>query len=150
MPPTEVYVVEFANGTLTPTVDINAWGDMQPAGSVTGNQQNFVMGGLDLVAFRPIDPPGDDKGPPVVNSVYVTPAPGAVPIDSRLLIRVEFDRPGALPAGPGVKAEPWAVALKLADKPWDHPWQVKIAVTCQFNNETLRRNGVRLHDPDRS
>lgn len=155
MPPLEVYRVDFSNGTLAPVYDANGWGAMRYGGTSTGNlQRNFVTGGLYLSAERPLD--AQDQG--VANSIYVVPPmPGMVPLESRLLMRVEFDLPDAVPASPDVKAEPWAAGLKLkfANQPGEPPErdvldEPMIIVTCQFNNNTLGRNGVRLNDPSRA
>src|SRR5262249_38229526 len=104
------------------------------------------------------------------NSVYVIPVvrvppvvapepPGPIALvqptltlESRLLMRVEFDLPEAVPASPGLKAEAWAVVLKLKfqNNPADDPSDNRMVVTCNFNNDTNDRNGVRLNDPGRA
>lgn len=163
MPPLEVYSINFANGSLQPSLDANGWQAMRFGGSSAGTlQTTFGNGGLYLSAERPLG--AKDRG--VHNSVYVLPpvptetgasVPGMLSLASRLIMRVEFDLPDAVAAGPGVKAEAWAVVLRLkfANNPLeprerDVPDEPSINVTCQFNNNTNGRNGVRLNDPDRA
>jgi len=160
MPPTEVYAIDFANNeTLKPEVDVNGWGNMVFGGSTQNTDSTIsepAIGygtersdGLILVGFRPRQTDPTKPIPFVSNSVYVTPAPGMVPLNSRLRMRVEFDLPKAVPAAADVKAEAWAVVLKLASSSDDKD-QATMVVTCQFNNQTNGRNGVRLNDPSRA
>ena len=139
MPPVLVYSVDFANGSLHPTVDVNNWGDMVFGGSIAGARQHaFVDGGLSLTATRT-----ETEG--VSNSVYVVLPTGTLSRATRLQLHVEFDLPNGTP-DPTAPIQPWAVALrvKLGDEN-DLPGQALINVTCQFN-----KDGVKLADPDRA
>jgi hypothetical protein len=87
------------------------------------------------------------EGSPAANGVHLVLGQGVLPLKTRLLMQVEFDRPNAVPPPqPNTGTpEPWAVALNVkfgnenfvANEPM-------VPVTCQFNR---RLNGVRLNTP---
>ena len=138
MPFVETYAVKFSTGNLLPHVNVNNWPDMELS---TPTDSTPDSSGLTLeISRQPPDDPGKR------NSVFVVP-PGGVPLDSRLLMRLTFDRPRAIPQGvllPGVlPPEPWAVALHVSPAN-DLLGDRMVHVTCQFNR---RFDGVRLNTP---
>jgi len=143
MPPVLVYSVDFTNGSLQPTVDVNNWGNMVFGGSTTGAlQRTFVDGGLSLTATR-----HSTETAGVSNSVYVVLPTGTLSRATRLQLHAEFDLPNATPDPTNAPIPPWAVALRVklggeTDLPGD---RALINVTCQFNQD-----GVKLADPDRA
>src|SRR5215831_9766241 len=140
MPPVLVYSVDFTNGSLQPTVDVNNWGNMVFGGSTTGAlQRTFVDGGLSLTATR-----HSTETAGVSNSVYVVLPTGTLSRATRLQLHAEFDLPNATPDPTNAPIPPWAVALRVklggeTDLPGD---RALINVTCQFNQD-----GVKLADP---
>jgi hypothetical protein len=140
MPSTHVYTVNFGQGNLTPSHDSNGWGAM-----ILGNS------GPSANPTTSADPQGltmsvTAAGTPVGVGAYIVLAPNALSLQSRLLMRVEFDQPDAQQtANVAGVPEPWAVALNVkfgnesfvANEPMT-------TVTCQFNRQF---NGVRLNTP---
>ena len=159
MPPVLIYSVDFSNGNLVPSLDTNSWGAMQLGTSGAGDKPEKYSDskGLTLSIYRA---PGTPAGHDVNHSVYVLPGANVVPVATRLLLRVEFDRPWAqqnyvpltptnnqtLGSNTTQAGSPWAVGIgpkfgAVNDTPGDK----RIPVTCQFNNVTS--NGVRLNSP---
>jgi hypothetical protein len=159
MPPVLVYTVDFSNGNLAPSLDANGWGSMQIGSSGAADKPEMFNDakGLTLSVFRA---PGTPAGHDANHSVYVLPGANVVAVATRLLLRVEFDRPWAqqnyVPLAPtnhqteGSNAttagSPWAVGIgpkfgTVNDTPADK----RVVVTCQFNKITS--NGVRLNTP---
>lgn len=142
MPPVQVYTVDFGSGNLTPSLDPSGWGAMKlgnsgPSGNPTSTSDPQ---GLTLAVASP-------GSPGAANGVYVVPGEGVLPLESRLLLQVEFDRPNAIPPQPpaGGVPEPWALALNV--KFGNEQFVVgepMIPVTCQFNRQF---NGTRLNTP---
>ena len=140
MPSTQVYTVNFGQGNLTPSLDSNGWGAMKLGDSGPAANPTIAADpqGLTLAVTA--------AGTPAAIGAYIVLAPNALSLGSRLLTRVEFDRPDAQPT-PGAAGvpEPWAVALNvkfgnesfIANEPMT-------TVTCQFNRQF---NGVRLNTP---
>jgi hypothetical protein len=132
--------VDFTGGNPIPFVDLLNWGAMTQAGSAVGVLTSNADEGLTLSAERAADTIGD-----VSNSVYVIPRD--LPVESRLAMRLVFDRPFA--SGTFDDKHPWAVGLKVkkvvgADTHTDPT----IAVTCQFRTADGERGvGVRLNTP---
>jgi len=141
MPRVPVYSVDFSNGNLAPSLDTNGWGSMKlgdsgPAGNPTTTPNTQ---GLELAVTA--------AGAPAAVGPYVVLASGALPLDSRLLLQLEFDHPNGIPPAapaPGFP-EPWAVALvaKAADEKFV-PNEPMVVTTCQFNRQF---DGVRLNTP---
>ena len=159
MPPVLIYSVDFSNGNLAPSLDIKNWGAMQIGNSGAADMPEKFgdSKGLTLSVFRA---PGTPAGHDANHSVYVLPGPNALAVATRLLMRVEFDRPWAqlnyvalTPTNHQTQdsnttqaGSPWAVGIgpkfgTVNDTPADK----RIPVTCQFNNATS--NGVRLNTP---
>lgn len=140
MPSTQVYAVDFGQGNLAPSLDSNGWGAMKLGNSGAAANPTTAADpqGLTLAVTA--------TGTPAAIGAYIVLAANALSLASRLLMRVEFDRPDAqhTPAAAGVP-EPWAVALNvkfgnenfIANEPMT-------TVTCQFNRQF---NGVRLNTP---
>ncbi len=158
MPPVLIYSVDFANGNLAASMDTHSWGAMQIGNSGAGDKPEKFSDskGLTLSVYRaPSTPAGHDAN----HSVNVLLGANVVPVASRLLLRVEFDRPWAqqnyvpltptnnqtqgsntTPAG-----SPWAVGIgPKCGTVNDQPGDKRIPVTCQFNRTM---NGVRLNTP---
>ncbi|CAN5709794.1 hypothetical protein BH23GEM1_BH23GEM1_10580 [soil metagenome] len=172
MPSREIYAVNFANGNLTPSLDIYGWGDMRRGHSAPEAGHTFnshpEAEGLHLGISR-----AKTSGDFVSNSVHVIPGfihpvtssarrvspgemTGDVALDSRFIIRIEFDSPYATPLPHPEKvdplpAEPWAVVLKLklSRDPNDKKSDGAVPVTCQFNSGSNPnvREGARLNTP---
>lgn len=137
MPRAQVYSVDFRHGNLDPTVDANGWGPMKlgDSGAAASPTSSGVPQGLDLSVTA--------SGAEAAIGVYAVPAQGALALDTRLLMEVEFEHPEATAAGAAGSPEPWAVALNL--KFGDESFvagEPMVPVTCQF-----RPNGVRLNTP---
>jgi len=92
MPFGELYAVNFANGNRHPHVDLNGWGDLLVAPPVRALLANSfgVSEGLVLELARG-EAAGTDSAQ---TALYLAPA-GGIALDSRLLMRVTFDRPRA-------------------------------------------------------
>lgn len=159
MPPVLIYTVDFSNGNLAPSLDINNWGAMQigNSGAADKPEKYSDSKGITLSVFRaPSAPAGHDAN----HSVYVLPGSPVLAVATRLLMRAEFDRPWAqqnyVPLSPTnnqtqgsnttTAGAPWAVGIgpKFGGVN-DLPADKRIPVTCQFNNVT--GNGVRLNTP---
>ena len=142
MPSKPVYAIDFKHGNLTPSLDLRGWGAMKlgnsgPAANPTsaGDAQ-----GLDLTVTA------DGSGPAAIGA-YVVLDDGDLSLESRLLLRVEFDRPRGIPPAPPVTGtpEPWAVALnvKFGNESFV-PNEPMVPVTCQFDRNL---GGARLNTP---
>jgi hypothetical protein len=144
MPPIAVYRVNFANGNLTPELDLLGWGPMVQSAAVAGKvESHSEPGGLHLSYTRQFqDPLGE-------NRVHLPLPAMALPLPIRLFTRVSFDSPKGVtarfPTGVFAEVEPWAVALRVrfgsvgaAAGGVDG----ETHVTCQF-----RSTGVRLNTP---
>ena len=156
MPPVPVYEVDFSGGNLLPTLDTKGWGAMKIGDSGAANNPTHFgdARGLNLSVYRP---PGATTH--AVIGVQVVAAPNAIKLASRLLLRLEFDKPRAQlqfvqqpsnvtppPPPPGSPTpEPWAVGLivKFGNEAQVHN-EPLIAVTTQFNRQV---NGARLNTP---
>lgn len=143
MPPREVFSVNFRNGNLTPVTTLN-WGTQVMGGSANGGYSvQQTSRGLRLHATR-----AADATTLVANSIYLLPPVGALPLASRLRLRVWFEQPWAEPLpGSSVPPENWAVALVVkfkdeVDLPENDPFA---AVTCQFRRTADDSGGVRLN-----
>jgi hypothetical protein len=140
MPSTQVYTVDFGHGNLAPSLDSNGWGAMKlgNSGSASNPTTSADPQGLTMGVTA--------AGTPAAIGAYIVLAPNVLNLQSRLLMRTEFDRPDAqqTAGAPGVP-EPWAVALnvKFGDENFvaNEPMTT---VTCQFNRQF---NGVRLNTP---
>jgi len=149
-----VYAVDFTGGNLSPWFDSRGWGSMRIGGTGGANaaSSNNTYG-LTLSVTR------DQNDPALITSaVYVLLPPNALPLSTRLRIRVEFDRPRAKPLPIRNPAdgeidtrslptpEPWAVVaiIKLAATEVDTDGQAMVPVTCQFKRDL---NGIRLNTP---
>jgi hypothetical protein len=129
-------------------VDVFRWGAMTSGGSAGAIAHNTPDStGLNLSVSRHYNAPQFAS-----NSVFVLLPANSCPVQARLRLRTEFDRPDAarLPAPPNLDPattapEPWAVALniKLGGLP-DVYQEPMVTVTCQFNRD---RDGVRLNTP---
>lgn len=149
MPPVEIYAVNFAKGNLTPHVDARGWGIMQAGAGTLGEgdvvDQSGDWAGLRLTLKR-VSLPGSGKAL-AANGVYVVPPAGALLLESRLLLRVDFDSPSASdPTDTVNQPEPWAVALVVKEEhsPNNDLSEPFTAVTCQFNRRTAW-DGARLN-----
>jgi hypothetical protein len=159
MPPVLIYTVDFSNGNLTPSLDVNGWGAMQMgnSGAAEKPESYHDSKGLTLSVFRSsATPPAHDAN----QSVSVMLGNNVLPVASRLLLRTEFDRPWAqqtyIPLTPTNNqtagsnttqaGAPWAVGIgpKFGGVN-DTPADKRVPVTCQFNN--VVGNGVRLNTP---
>lgn len=156
MPPVPVYQVDFSGGNLLPTLDTKGWGAMKLGDSGAANNPTSFSDakGLNLSVFRP---PGANTHAAI--GVAVVAAPNVIPLATRLLLKVEFDKPNAHlqfvqqpsnvappPPPPGSPTpEPWAVALnvKFGNEVQVHN-EPLVAVTTQFNRQV---NGARLNTP---
>jgi hypothetical protein len=141
MPSVQVYTVDFSSGNLVPTLDANGWGAMKLGNSGPSNNptSSGEPQGLALTVSA--------QGGPAANGAYVVFGPGALALETRLLMQVEFDRPNIVPpASPNTGTpEPWAVALnvKFGNENFVAA-EPMVTVTCQFNRQL---NGVRLNTP---
>jgi len=148
MPSSRVYFVDFAGGNRSPVIDVFTWGAMIQVGSTFGTLTDSGQGdpeGFVLSAFRPSAATTND--PDVSNSVYVIPTANKLPVESRLLMSLSFDRPSSeMISGDAKSPEPWAVGAKIKkfanSVDTSKPDEPTIAVTCQF-----RSTGVRLNTP---
>lgn len=128
-----VYSVDFKRGDLTPTLDTLGWGPMVVGDS--GPAANPVSSG---------DPQGltlsvTGAGGPAGIGVHVVFDEDELSLETRLVCRVEFERPQVVSGNP----EPWAVALAVKFGDESFAGNEKLAaVTCQF-----RPTGVRLNTP---
>ena len=132
MPRTQVYSVDFSHGNLIPAPDTHGWGPMKQGDSGPAHNPASSPGPQGLT----LSVTGD--GGPAANGVYAVPGEGVLPLESRLLVRAEFDMPEA-----EEESQVWAVALNL--KFGSETFLVTepmVTVTCQF-----RPNGVRLNTP---
>ncbi|HKP68409.1 MAG TPA: hypothetical protein VJV05_03930 [Pyrinomonadaceae bacterium] len=138
MPFENVYRVNFANGNLQPDWNPIGWPRMKVTDPATAAADPE---GLKLSLVRRPTGPAD----PLSTDVYVAPR-GGLSLDARLLLRVGFDLPNAVPARfprgvEPIPPEPWAVTL------WVSPTTqlastTSLNVTCQF-----RTPGIRLNTP---
>jgi len=158
MPPVQVYAVDFSSGNLLPSLDTNGWGRMKQGNSGPNDkpESGGDAKGLNLSVYRSSSLSTD---PSVANSVFLVFPPDVLPLKTRLLMQVEFDRPNAhlqyiqqpwtvapAPIIPGSPTpEPWAVGLVVK---FGNENQVVgdkfVSVTCQFNRAV---NGMRLNTP---
>jgi hypothetical protein len=156
MPPVQVYAIDFSNGNLVPSIDTNGWGSMKQGNSGPNDkpESDGDARGLNLSVYRA---PGSVLH--AANGVHLVFGQGVLPLATRLLMQVEFDRPNAHPR---YVQQPWTVAPApiIPGPPTPEPWAVGlpvkfgneneianeslVAVTCQFNRQT---NGVRLNTP---
>ena len=158
MPPVLVYSVDFKNGNLAPHPANHAWGNMkQGATNPADHPESYGDSkGINLSVFRA---PGTVAGVSATNSVNVFPGAGVLSVATRLLLRVEFDRPWAQQAfvplsasnlqaqGPNTTGagSPWAIGLGVKfGTANDAASDKRIPVTCQFNRTM---NGIRLNTP---
>ncbi len=92
MPFGKLYAVNFANGNRHPHPDLEGWGDLlfaPPVSALLANSYG-VTEGLVLELAR-----GEAAGADAAQTaLYLAPA-GGIALDSRLLMRVTFDRPRA-------------------------------------------------------
>ncbi len=148
MPAIMVYSVDFRDGNLSPEIDVSGWGAMtqgSSAGATVGSSSD--SNGLNMSVSRHYNAPQFAS-----HSVFVLLPANSCPVQTRLRLRTQFDRPEAvrLPVPESLDPattdpEPWAVALniKLGGLP-DVYQEPMMTVTCQFNRD---RNGVRLNTP---
>lgn len=161
MPPVQIYAVDFSNGNLVPSLDVNGWGNMKQGVAVPSHPDNKAVSyadlkGLGLAVYRA--PTSPVTVPSTIN-ICVVPPPGALPLATRLSMRVEFDQPyaqlahipqpsaiGPQPPPTGTDwPSPWAVGLLVKSGAENEiATEPKIPVTCQFNRAV---NGVRLNSP---
>jgi hypothetical protein len=96
MPFVHVYAVDFSHGNLTPSVDTNGWGAMRQGNSGPNDQPTSTSDaqGLNLSVSRA---PGSAQGDHAANGVFLVFEEGVLPLETRLLMQVEFDRPNAVP-----------------------------------------------------
>lgn len=94
MPFVETYSVNFGNGNVHPHVDLNGWSDMAlfpPSADSTADRVPDPSG-YDFGIARELSVPA---GTSSRNCAYVVPPAGGLSLDTRLLLRVTFDRPRA-------------------------------------------------------
>ena len=94
MPFVETYSVTFSNGNLIAHVNTRNWPDMVLSAPTPNDQaERFPdASGLNLKMTRDRNVPATASS---LNSVYVVPPAGSVPLDTRLLMLVTFDLPNA-------------------------------------------------------
>lgn len=132
MPAVEVYSVDFKRGNLDPDTDTQGWGPMVLGNS--GAAANPTSSGDPQGLTLAVTGAGEAAG----IGVHVVFDDGQLPLQTRLVSRVEFDRPDVVNGSP----EPWVVALAAKlDEEFTANKRLA-AVTCQF-----RQPGVRLNTP---
>jgi hypothetical protein len=167
MPFQEFYAVDFLNWNLAPHVNLLGWPHMTASTPTAFDQAEQTPGqfGLTLAITRDLT-----VLPSVgaTNSLYVDLTAAPISLDTRLVLRAEFDVPNAdsLPmADENHMPEPWAIDLCVSPAPPaksvipDRSGQREkipqlpqnslaseylVHVTCQFNR---RFGGVRLNTP---
>lgn len=166
------YSVNFANGNLNPDSD-HPWGPMRlgnSAGPTDHPERYGDSEGLRVSVYRDPGPKSTKRTgrqpAGVANSVYVVPGRGVLPLESRFIMRVDFDLPNAQtcyapqpPVGVTICAptkliepEPWGVVLnvKSGNENDLHSGDPRVTVSCQFNrrpNAAGPDGGVRLNSP---
>jgi hypothetical protein len=143
MPAIETYAVRFANGNLTPHLNLNGWPEMTNATEARAGSSSDAAGRI-LTCTRK----AEEKR--VENRVELRPPTGAISLANRLFLRATFDLPGAQRHDRDhrdVSPEPWAVSLYLRGGGRGRVESQTITVTCQFHRGY---NGVRLNTPSPS
>jgi hypothetical protein len=138
----KVYAVDFANFNLQPHVNTKGWRNLIHWPSSPGDQSDSH--GLTARVTRD----GSSPGVGAMNNFYIPFSEhDALSLNSRILLRVDFDLPRGerLPDQPTKAPEPWAVALCVSCvEGIEDPTKMAI-VSCQFHR-TL--NGVRVNTPN--
>jgi hypothetical protein len=85
MPPVQIYSVDFSNGNLAPSLDVNGWGNMKQGGVVPSHPDNKAVSyadlkGLGLAVYRA--PTSPATVPSTIN-ICMVPPPGALPLATR-------------------------------------------------------------------
>ena len=157
MPFVKTYAVNFANNNnLDPHVNLKGWPAMLLSTPTPNDlaDRSLDDGGLNLKITRGLAVPAQSAAQ---NSVYVVP-PDGLSLDTRLFMRITFDRPQAEGLSKNVQdppgrhpetntvPEPWAVALNVSPAPnvLNAPDSM-VNVTCQFSRG--QNSGVRLNTP---
>jgi hypothetical protein len=156
VPQVEVYAVNFANGNLDAYLDPNGWGSMQYGSSALDPNDVLERRGDSRGLYLSLTRAPGFTTRLASLGAYVVPPQGALFLASRLLLRLEFDRPYASRISEQAQPEPWAIALnvKRARSPDESLAEPFAAVTCQFNRNTAGRDGsggwdgVRLNTPN--
>ncbi len=150
------YLVQFDGGNVKPVRDRWNWGHMKEGvSSANFIAESYWWDGLNLSLYRPAPPP---PLVPVSKTVYVVLGNRPLRLQSRILLRLEFERPwaqaayvqqpwdpsnvpAAAPAPPPQKPEPWAIGLniKVGDEN-DVDTEARVGATCQFNSKGVRLN----------
>ncbi len=138
MPFEKIYSVNFSGRNLAPDFNPLNWPAMQLSDDASAVADTD---GIILTINRHYL--ADDE---VRNSVFLLP-PDGMPLDTRLMLRVQFDKPNAFSEPIPVKLEPvypepWAVGLRVSPYTVLGTSKSAVQVTTQFVAE-----GVRLNTP---
>lgn len=152
------YFVPFYDGSTKPSRDRWKWGDMKIGASSGSQSQSYWWDGLNMALCRPATSQTAES-----TGVYVEFGNAPLPLTSKLLLRLEFERPWArsdclpVPANPrairphpgksdrrtSVVAiqEPWAVALNVKSGTANEvAGEPGVGTSCQFNSTGIRNN----------